>query len=372
MKSGTSRSRIILLIVAGWTLYALFFACQSYVSGRYLGRPVSLVGSVVSWFTCAVIWMAVTPVVYRLARSFPFEKGKLPVTISVHLLAGSLISLATLGIYTFVWLKITGMTASLFDIWGMRLVADFHFYLLLYFVLVGLYHVYNYYSRFREQERRTMQLEVEAAQLETQLAQAQLDALKMQIHPHFLFNTLNSISVLMLDDPRAANEMLLRLSELLRTTLRNEATQVVPLRQELDFLRDYLAIEQTRFQDRLTVRFDIDDETLDASVPNLILQPLVENAIRHGIAHRAQDGVVEIRAKRNRSFVDLSVMDNGNGSPSAHSAGIGLKNSRDRLAKLYGENHKFEVINGDGNGFRVNIQIPYTENGQEDSRTDRR
>jgi hypothetical protein len=102
-----------------------------------------------------VIWMAVTPIVYRLARSFPFEKGKLPVTISVHLLAGSLISLATLGIYTFVWLKITGMSASLLDIWGMRLVADFHFYLLLYFVLVGLYHVYNYYSRFREQERRT-------------------------------------------------------------------------------------------------------------------------------------------------------------------------------------------------------------------------
>lgn len=372
MKPAVGKSRVILLVVAGWSLYGLFFACQSYISGLYFGREVSFPIMLLSWFTCAVIWMAITPLVYRLARAFPFAKGKLAVTIPVHLTAGSLISLATLGIYSFVWLQITGVSASALDMWRTRLVADFHFFLLLYFVLIGLYQVYTYYSRFREEERRAMHLEVAAAQLETQLAQAQLDALKMQIHPHFLFNTLNSISVLMLDDPRAANEMLLRLSELLRATLRSEATQVVPLREELDFLRDYLAIEQTRFQDRLTVRFDVDDETLDASVPNLILQPLVENAIRHGIAHRADDGIVEIQARRNNGFVDLSVMDNGTGAAGPiKPGGIGLRNSRERLAKLYGDNYKFEIINGTGSGFRVNIQIPYTQNGEEDTRSDR-
>lgn len=372
MSSNAPKSRFVLLVVAGWIFYALFFGVQSYISGRYSGREVWLVGSMVGWFICALIWMAATPIALKIAQRFPFERGRLRVSIPVHLIAGVIFSVTTLGIYSLVSLKLSRIPVSFFETWGNFLVTEFHFFLLVYFALIGLYQVYNYYSRFRAQESRAMQLEVTAAQLETQLANAQLDALKMQIHPHFLFNTLNSISVLMQDDPRAANEMLLRLSELLRTTLKSEATQVVPLRQELDFLRDYLAIEQTRFQDRLTVRFDVDDDALDASVPNLILQPLVENAIRHGIAHRADAGLVEIHARRNNGFVDLSVLDNGNGaSTSSNSSGIGLRNSRARLEKLYGDEYKFEVINGDG-GFRVNIQIPYTEDGEKDSRSDSR
>lgn len=374
MEWGSRKKRIVLLVIAGWTLYAIIFATQSYISARYYGREAWFLPMFISWFSCAVIWMGVTPLAYRLARRFPFERGRLKVTIPVHVLAACLVSLGTLSVYTLFWEKILRGFTSEFDVSMLqgRLVADFHFYVLVYFVLIGSYHVYNYYWRFREHQRRAMQLEVEAAQLETKLAQAQLDALKMQIHPHFLFNTLNSISVLMRDDAEAANEMLLRLSELLRVTLRSEATQVVPLRQELDFLRDYLAIEQTRFHDRLTVKFDVADDALDAAVPNLILQPLVENAIRHGIAHRADAGVVEIRARRDNGFVDLSVMDNGTGAPTvSKSPGIGLKNSRERLQKLYGDRHRFEVISDGGEGFRVNIQIPYTENGQEDTRTDR-
>src|SRR5262249_7167332 len=150
----------------------------------------------------------------------------------------SLISLSALTAYTFFWLKANGavQTGSVFRAWQGLVVAEFHFNIFLYFILIGLYYAYNYYWGFREQQLLARQLEIETAQLEAQLSQAQLNALKMQLHPHFLFNTLNTISVMIRDNPTAANRMLLRLSDLLRVALKSEATQVVPLRQELDFL----------------------------------------------------------------------------------------------------------------------------------------
>ena len=228
-----------------------------------------------------------------------------------------------------------------------------------------MWQAYDYYRRFRERERRAAQLEVEAAQLETQLAQAQLDALKMQLHPHFLFNTLNSISVLMRDDATAANRMLIRLSELLRVALKSEGRQEIPLRQELEFLRGYLEIEQTRFQDRLMVDFDIEKETLDAQVPNLILQPLVENAIRHGIAPRAEAGLIQVQARRENSFVELCVSDDGAGlnESEMQGNGIGLSNTRKRLEKLYGEQYGFEISSPAGGGLQVRLKIPFHTNG---------
>jgi len=182
----------------------------------------------------------------------------------------------------------------------------------------------------------------------------------MQLQPHFLFNTLNSISVLMRDDAATANKMLVKLSELLRAALKSESSQEISLKDELEFLRGYLEIEQMRFQDRLTVDFRVENETLDAQIPNLILQPLVENAIRHGIAPYAKRGKILIESRRENGFIELVVRDNGAGlQDSANENGIGLKNTQERLEKLYGERQKFEIISGADSGFEVRIKIPY-------------
>jgi LytS/YehU family sensor histidine kinase len=240
-------------------------------------------------------------------------------------------------------------------------VAEFHINFLLYWTIVGLTHAFDYYRRYRERERRAAELKIAAAHLEAQLAQAQLDALKMQLHPHFLFNTLNTISVLMQDDVSAANRMLIRLGELLRVALKNETAQEVSLRQELEFLRGYLEIEQTRFQDRLQVDFDVEPEALDSLVPNLILQPLVENAIKHGIAPRAEAGTIRVEAKRRNGRVRLVVRDDGSGFMEAknQASGIGLSNTRARLEKLYGAEHSFEICSPDGGGLEVKVTIPF-------------
>ena len=217
-------------------------------------------------------------------------------------------------------------------------------------------HALDYYRKYRERERR-------ALQLETRLAQAQLDALRMQLQPHFLFNTLNSISVLMAEDVKAARRMLTRLSDLLRKSLENEGAHEVSLRDELEFLESYLEIEQTRFQDRLTIRMNVDPAALDARVPNLILQPLVENAIRHGIAPRAAAGTIEIRAGRQNGMIELQVSDNGAGlggaSVESLMKGIGLSNTQARLEQLYGARASFELRERDEGGLTVTIAIPF-------------
>jgi len=206
---------------------------------------------------------------------------------------------------------------------------------------------------YREQE-------LAAAQLETQLVQAQLQALQMQLQPHFLFNTLHAISTLMHRDVDAAEKMLARLSDLLRLTLENGSTQTVMLKDELEFLKKYLEIEEIRFADRLTIRTAIAPDALDALVPNLILQPIVENAIRHGIAPRAQPGRVEITARRVDGKLRLEVQDDGPGlRPGNGREGLGLKNTRERLARLYQGAHRLELESPPEGGVRVTLEIPF-------------
>jgi LytS/YehU family sensor histidine kinase len=184
----------------------------------------------------------------------------------------------------------------------------------------------------------------------------------MQLHPHFLFNTLNGIASLNYEDPKAANRMIARLSELLRMTLDDGGAQEVPLRKELDFIRAYLELEEIRLGERLTVTFEIAPETLDAFVPNLLLQPLVENAIRHGIAPYAAPGRISICARREADTLRVLVKDSGPGIAAAagpaSKPGLGLSNTRDRLSQLYGASQSFEINNAEGGGLEVNISIP--------------
>jgi LytS/YehU family sensor histidine kinase len=218
---------------------------------------------------------------------------------------------------------------------------------------VGVSHGIEYYRRFRERELR-------ASQLETRLAAARLEALRAQLQPHFLFNTLHAISALMNRDVEAAERMLARLSDLLRLTLDSAGEPMVPLKRELEFLAGYLEIEQTRFADRLTVQMNVEPDALDAPVPSLLLQPLVENAVRHGIAPRATPGRIEIRARRADGALHIEIEDNGRGLPREMREGLGLSNTRARLEQLYGPAHRFELraAKGDGSGTLVQLVLP--------------
>ena len=202
-------------------------------------------------------------------------------------------------------------------------------------------HAILYYQNFRASE-------LAQSSLKTQLAQAQLKALKMQLHPHFLFNTLHSISSLVLEDPQKANSMIARLGDFLRLTLENSNQQLVSLKEEAEFVRCYLEIEQVRFGDRLTVAFELEPQTLSAQVPHLILQPVVENAIQHAIAPRATRGHIKIEAKRLNSSLRLEVSDNGPGIASNSdlpgTERVGLSNVRTRLHQIYGSDFRFELI----------------------------
>jgi LytS/YehU family sensor histidine kinase len=228
--------------------------------------------------------------------------------------------------------------------------------LLVYGAVIGAFYAFDYYRKYREREFL-------ASRLEAQLAQAQLDSLRMQLHPHFLFNTLNSIVGLVRDNKNsAAVSMLVGLSDLLRHALEHSARHEVELREELNFIKLYLKIQEMRFSDRLQVEFNIDPATTRALVPNLILQPLTENALRHGIGRSADSGLVGISSALTNGHLRLIVYDNGAGLPDdwqmKGSTGIGLANTVARLQQLYDDNHEFDIRNRDGGGVEVVIRIP--------------
>ena len=362
---------IVLTIIGAWTLFGFFFSTQLYLNAFYHGHSLPFSFVLIPWLICGYLWAALTPVALWLARRFPLERELIVRRVALHLLFAVLISLLQLVAYNFVFQTFVRRSSdSFFPLGPFQdvLFGQFHFNLLLYCVLVGLYQTFDYYRRFREREQRAAQLEIEAAQLETQLTRAQLDALKMQLHPHFLFNTLNTISVLMEEDVGAANEMLLRLSDLLRAALKNNEAHEVTLEEELQFLAKYLQIEQARFQDRLKVRIDPAPETLAAYLPNLILQPLVENAIRHAVAPSTKVTTVEIRSRQHDGHLHLSVSDNGEGmiDHAIPTNGIGLRNTRARLEKLYGPHQDFRLETNAGGGVHISIIIPFRtrdENG---------
>ncbi|MFN2498597.1 MAG: sensor histidine kinase [Pyrinomonadaceae bacterium] len=349
-------------IALGWTIFACFFASQVIVSRAYAGRPLNVGRTVFVWLICSYVWLVLTPLVLYLARRFAFERRSWTKNLLLHLAASIGFAFLQIAIY----FSVASLLALIFntvppETFRSIFVSEFHFDLLTYWGIIGLAHALDYYRKYREREIR-------ASQLEARLARAQLDALKMQLHPHFLFNTLNTISVLMQEDVTVANRLLLRLSDLLRMALNTTDAHEVPLRQEMEFLRSYLEIEQTRFQDRLTVHLDIDAEASEAQVPNLILQPLVENAIRYAVAPRATKSTIEIRAARFNGQIKLQVRDDGPGISEAQKAndlpGIGLRNTRSRLEKLYGEAHRFDLSTPEGGGLQVTIMIPFhTGNG---------
>jgi LytS/YehU family sensor histidine kinase len=224
---------------------------------------------------------------------------------------------------------------------------------IVYCTLLAVYHALVYYRVSQDRALR-------ASQLEARLAQAQLQVLRMQLQPHFLFNTLHTISALMHKDVKRADSMIAALSDLLRMSLRSIGVQEVELREELDFLQRYLEIMTLRFGDRLTVTLDIDSEVLDARVPTLVLQPLVENSLRHGFGDGMRAGHVRVTVAPDGEMLRCEVVDNGRGIPQdGPREGVGISNTRARLRHLYGERFSLELMANPGGGARVSLAIPF-------------
>jgi two-component system, LytTR family, sensor kinase len=353
--------RAALLFVA-WTLVSLIFAGISYAAAigennKEFGFASALRLNLVQFY----LWAILSPLVFRFSRRFPIELRPLNVR-NLLLYFPALISFA--GIHQVIHLAVLWSITprwrqkypALIDCYRAYFAFGFYIDLIIALLIVIAVHALLYYQNFRASE-------LAQSSLKTQLAQAQLRALKMQLHPHFLFNTLHSISSLVLDDPQKANSMIARLGDFLRLTVENSEQQLVTLKEETEFLRCYLDIEQVRFGDRLTVVFELEPQTLSAQVPHLILQPVVENAIQHAIAPRATRGHINIEAKRLNSLLRVAISDNGPGissnATSLGKKGVGLTNVRTRLQQFYGLDFRFELMNvGDG-GLTVVIEIPF-------------
>ena len=349
------------LVFLFWTLIGLSFASQFYLASYKAGRPVTW-GQAVGWSLGDwYVWAVISLPIVQLARRFRFDDVKWGRNVAIHLAASAICSLAYMALRAGVGQAQSrwgGTPVSFAETFNPLLVKTFHFNLLIYWVIVSVSHAFDYYRQMQERELR-------AAELEKRLAQARLQTLQMQLNPHFLFNSLHAISALVHKDADLADEMITRLSDLLRYALESTDAQEVPLRQELDFLRRYLEIEQTRFGDRLAVRLEIAPETLDALVPNLLLQPLVENAIRHGIEPRAKPGRIELRSRCENGQLKLEVRDNGVGlSPDRKlEEGVGLSNTRARLKQLYGDRHRFALSEGPDGGLAVCLELPFHAEG---------
>ena len=306
-------------------------------------------------------WAILAPIVIWLAGRFPFERQSWWKVLPVHL--------AAVLVLTFIHIVMAdGVHVAIMTAWGAEekgpiwwtrvtrsYFHSFDWEMATYWAIMGFSHAVSYYRQAQDRA-------LKASQLEARLAEAQLQSLQRQLHPHFLFNTLNAISALMHRDVEAADQMLARLSDLLRIALDQRGAQEVRLKEELEFLEKYLEIEQTRFGERLTVRYEIDPVTLDAQVPNLLLQPLVENSIRHAVAVRIEPGVIEIRARRDGDHLHLSVRDNGPGLPKSGAVerrGVGLANTRSRLEHLYGSAQQLAFSEPAGGGLIVSVVIPF-------------
>jgi len=347
-----------LVIFAVCTALALFFIVQNYFINFYFEKPFNFYSNAVFQFSYVYAWLILAPLIMHFAARFRLEQKLLYKHIPIHIGAGIIAALLHRALFMLPYVYLT--TPERFTggiskkITGKILFGSFDSFAM-YWLFIAAYMSFIYY-------RESRQHKIKSARLETQVAQAEVQALKMQLQPHFLFNTLHAISSLMDEDIAQSRKMLARLSELLRMTLDNIGIQKAALRQELDFLKKYLEIEQTRFSDRLKVHYNVQSETYNAMLPALILQPLVENAVKHGIAPLARGGDIFIDIRLMNEMLQITVRDNGNGTSDSEvkesRKGVGLNNVQKRLAQMYGSRASF-TAEGSAEGFIVNIEIPF-------------
>jgi two-component system, LytTR family, sensor kinase len=366
------------LIIAFWTVMAVLTAAGQVLDPRTAHlTPVFPAATISLAFINSYLWAALTPFVFRLSRRFPIEHSRWPARVLgllvVGMVAGALVDM-TVAYLRFQVFFVGPWTGRPFDAsFGLtRLFWLDDFVVYLSVLAVGFARDYFLRLQTRHDEAvllkaEAARLQAEAARLEAQLAEARLSALRAQLDPHFLFNTLNAVSTLVGSDPRGVRRMIARLSALLRHSLEESAEPEVPLDRELQVLKQYVEIMEIRFEGRLHVETHIDADVRDALVPNLILQPLVENAIKHGVSKlpNAAVGRVEVSARRDGELVVIAVRDNGpvltDASALAGEGGVGLRNTRARLAQLYGSEHTLSLAAApDGEaGVVATLTLPY-------------
>ena len=351
MKIFTKRNaKIVGLSLTVFSFIALLWTVETYFFYKFNDVSINfwqtLNFSLKGW----LIWAFFVPFIIELSNKYPLKKSKWHFTVPIHLTASILFSfLGEMIIYigsnpnpTIRGYLVSFLNTSLMMIF-------------VYWVITGISHLIEYQKKNREQKLKT-------AQTETKLTQVQLKALKSQLHPHFLFNTLHTITGLMFEDVFAANKMVAQLSDLLRMSLDKPNQHEVILREELEFIELYLNIQKTRFKDRLQVELNIEKDTADVKVPSMILQPLVENAVQHGISPNIKIGRINIASKRENGFLILEVHDNGKGmdfhNENKFVNGVGIPNTLERLKQLYPGNHNFELKESPEGGLAVIIKIP--------------
>ncbi|MCY1017580.1 sensor histidine kinase [Pyxidicoccus sp. MSG2] len=342
-----------------WAVPGIIGASQNYIYAQAKDPTYPFSRALMMIVPAWEYWAFATPLILWLGRRWRLERGAWPRSLAVHVSTFFALMLPHVVLVHTVskacgeqWYIDNPLPQILPMMLSKYVVTD----LLIYGGILSVGYAVEYHRRYREGE-------LAQSQLETRLVHAQLDALRAQLHPHFLFNTLNAISVLVRKQDTAGSiRMLTGVSELLRMALNNTGRQHVPFHEDLDFLERYLDIEQTRFQDRLQVVRAIDPATLGALVPSLILQPLVENAIKHGLSARSGAGRVELRASREGARLVLEVLDDGPGlAPGwdTHDGCIGVANVRARMHQLYGDRHAFTLENRPGGGVRARLELPF-------------
>jgi two-component system, LytTR family, sensor kinase len=371
--------REVLLIFAFWLFLAVLTAANRRFDIRSGGFQLTFTSApVVFAFIESFAWALITPVVFWLSRRYNLDRGNRLKSFAIFIIVG--IVVAGLLAITMEELRQAifpappdirggfgrrggerrggGFVPPLLVVSRLRAANN----LIIYIAVLAAGLARSYSLRYRARREESVRLQTESARLEAQLAEARLEALRRQLDPHFLFNTLNAISSLVERDPRGVRRMISRLGELLRYSIEGSGEQEIPLRKELDLLQRYVDIMQVRFQGRLEVERRVDDAALDALVPNLILQPLVENALKHGVDRIEGLGRIEIIAAREGDAVVLRVRDNGpgvNGATSNTPTGIGLRNTMERLEQLYGDDAHFSLRSVDGAGAEAEVRVPF-------------
>ncbi|MCB9384274.1 MAG: histidine kinase [Bryobacterales bacterium] len=342
---------------AFWTVVGLFFATKSSIQGEPAGPMEVFERSMVQWY----LWGLLAALVVRIDRRLPAPPEALLQRALWHLPLSPVI----------VFLHICGTVAASALLNGQALsfgtleaaVANaarggLHWQMLVYWMIVGVYYAYDYHVRLQQRHLRN-------SELERLLAESRLHNLRSQLHPHFLFNALNAISSHVEREPRLARRMLEQLGDLLRLSLDHAEDQEISLDEEIAFLERYLSIQKARFEERLEVRFDVSSDARQGLVPTFLLQPLVENAVQHGVAPRSVPGAVSIRAWRDNGSLRLRVADDGPGLPPGwkleDAAGVGLANTLERLRRHYGDTAAFTIAGPANSGVQVEISLPYHE-----------
>jgi two-component system, LytTR family, sensor kinase len=360
---GTSYPGPIPLTVIWTVVGALAFGRHYLVDG---GESGNVGFQLLLWLTCFYPWIAVCPLIFRLEHTYPLGKSGWRRSLTVLSVAGIFFAYAVAELSLALSLALEALQLQSFQVphrwWAPRSLELFIQFLVYAAVVASAYAMRNL-MQLRRREREAAQLALEKSELEASLRQAELETLRTRLNPHFLFNCLQNISVLTEEDPKTAKQMLCRLAELLRIALRQNTAAETTLGAEIALTKSYIAVEQVRFSDRLSVLFDLSLDSMLALVPTFVLQPLVENAIVHGLRGNGA-GIISIRSVTDSRNIVLTVTDNGVGLPNAESSmlntGIGLGSVCERLAKMYPQNHSFSIRPLPEGGTEVTITLPLT------------